>query len=108
MAPTSFIISFITISPTQAYGLATVSACGFAYGLGKVVERGPKSLRSLGLLIPLLSVSAANISNLTFTRLSELTEGTAVADENGEVFPLSFCRLGTQIVCSPPTYFHIV
>jgi hypothetical protein len=69
----------------QAYGLAVVSACGFAYGLGKVVERGPPALKAMGVLIPLLSVGAANISNLGFTRISEMTEGVAVTDDEGNV-----------------------
>lgn len=69
----------------KAYGLAVVSACGFAYGLGKVVERGPPALKAMGVLIPLLSVGAANISNLGFTRISEMTEGVAVTDDEGNV-----------------------
>lgn len=63
-----------------AYGLAVSSACGFAYGLGKV-----NALKRFGFAIPLLATSIANISNIGFTRLNELTEGAPVFDATGKV-----------------------
>lgn len=69
----------------QAYGLAVASACGFAYGLGEMVKRGGPRLKSLGVLVPLVSVSAANVSNLAFTRMSEITDGAPVTDIDGNV-----------------------
>lgn len=65
--------------------MAVASACGFAYGLGQLVKRGPARLKSFGVLVPLVSVSAANVSNLAFTRMSEITEGSPVADVDGNV-----------------------
>jgi hypothetical protein len=35
--------------------------------------------------VPLVSVSAANVSNLAFTRMSEITEGTPVVDVDENV-----------------------
>ena len=64
----------------SAYGLAVTSACGFAYGLGKVT-----ALKRFGFAIPLLATSIANISNIGFTRLNELTEGAPVFDATGKV-----------------------
>ena len=64
----------------SAYGLAVTSACSFAYGLGKV-----SSLKRFGFAIPLLATSIANISNIGFTRLNELTEGAPVFDATGKV-----------------------
>lgn len=69
----------------KAYVLAVTSACGFAYGLGKVVAKGPPALKKLGILIPLLSTAAANCSNIGFTRLDEILSGAPVRDESGKV-----------------------
>eukprot|EP01031_Cornospumella_fuschlensis_P043232 gene43232-52845_t len=60
----------------KAYALAVTSACSLAYGLGKVVERGPAWVRSSGALIPCVATAAANISNIGFTRMDEITTGT--------------------------------
>ncbi len=77
----------------KAYGLAVSSACALAYGLGKAVERGPKALKVLGPLIPLIATAAANVSNIGFTRMDEITNGTNVFDENGKVRNYSKLRL---------------
>lgn len=69
----------------KAYGLAVSSACALAYGLGKAVERGPKALKVMGPLIPLIATAAANVSNIGFTRMDEITNGTNVFDEDGKV-----------------------
>jgi len=73
----------------QAYGLATFSACGLAFGLGKAFERAPPSLRRYGVLIPMLATAAANCSNIGFTRMSEITEGTLISDSEGNKLGLS-------------------
>ena len=83
---------FFTFIFSQAYGLAVVSACGFAYGLGELVKRGGPRLKSFGVLVPLVSVSAANVSNLAFTRMSEITEGSPVSDADGNVNPFLFAE----------------
>jgi sideroflexin-5 len=72
-----------------AYGLAVTSACTLAYGLGKIVERGPRSLKRMGPLIPLLATSAANVSNIAFTRMDELRTGASLSDEFGDSQGLS-------------------
>lgn len=66
-----------------AYGLAVSSACAFAFGLGKLVERGPPVLKSLGIMVPVLATSAANVSNIGLTRISEITNGVPVLDAEG-------------------------
>jgi len=73
----------------KAYSLAVASACGFAYGLGKIVEKGPPVLRSMGLIIPWFATAAANCSNIGFTRADEIVNGTEVKDGNGNVVGLS-------------------
>ena len=67
-------------SSLKAYGLAVGSACSLAYGLGKAFERAPPSVKRLGVLIPMLATGAANMSNLGFTRMGEILEGTQVYD----------------------------
>lgn len=69
----------------KAYFLAVTSACTLAYGLGKAVERGPKILKTMGVLIPCIATAAANVSNIAFTRMDEIENGVSVVDENGEV-----------------------
>lgn len=73
----------------KAYGLAVTSACTLAYGLGKAVERGPRWLKSMGILIPCLATAAANVSNIAFTRMDEITNGVSVVDENEQNYGLS-------------------
>lgn len=73
----------------KAYGLAVTSACTLAYGLGKAVERGPRWLKSMGILIPCLATAAANVSNIAFTRMDEITNGVSVVDEYGKNYGLS-------------------
>jgi hypothetical protein len=68
-----------------AYVLAVSSACTLAYGLGKIYQRAPPSFRKYGIIIPCLATAAANVSNLTFTRISELTDGSPVSDNEGNV-----------------------
>lgn len=72
----------------SAYGLAVTSACGFAYGLGKI-----SALKRFGFAIPLLATSVANISNIGFTRLNELTDGAPVFDASGKVRHLASSNL---------------
>lgn len=67
----------------QAYVLATSSACGLAYGLGQVFSRAPPSIKRFGIIIPCLATAAANVSNVGFTRMSEITQGTQVRDAAG-------------------------
>jgi hypothetical protein len=67
----------------KAYGLAVVSACGLAYGLGKAAERAPPSVKKWGILIPCLATAAANVSNLAFTRMDEAITGATVKDGEG-------------------------
>jgi hypothetical protein len=75
----------------KAYGLAVSSACIFAYGLGKAVERGPPILKRVGIIIPVIATAAANISNVGFTRIDEVMNGAPVSDADGNVS--SFVRL---------------
>ena len=72
-------------STVSAYALAVSSACGFAYGLGKMFQHAPPAIKKFGIIIPCLATVAANVSNLGFTRMSELTEGTPVMDSEGQV-----------------------
>lgn len=69
-----------------AYTLAVSSACTFAYGLGKAVERGPHFLKRFGLVIPFLATAAANISNITLTRGDEILTGSPVFDADGKIY----------------------
>lgn len=73
----------------KAYGLAVTSACTLAYGLGKVVERGPRWLKRMGILIPCLATAAANVSNIAFTRMDEISNGVNVVDDAGASYGLS-------------------
>lgn len=77
-------------STATAYVLAVGSACTFAYGLGRVYKLAPPSFRHFGVLIPCLATVAANVSNLSFTRMGELTDGSPVFDSEGQVCQL-FC-----------------
>ena len=65
----------------KAYGLAVGSACTLAYGLGKAFERAPPRIKRFGVLIPMLATGAANFSNLGFSRMGEIVNGTTVYDE---------------------------
>lgn len=78
-----------------AYVLAVGSACSLAYGLGKLYQYAPPSIRKYGFIIPCLATAAANVSNLAFTRISELTEGTPVSDSEGNVSTYD----STYIIC---------
>jgi hypothetical protein len=62
----------------KPYLLAVSSACALAYGMGKVIS-------TAGPLVPCLATAAANVSNIAFTRMDELTQGTPVFDEDGKV-----------------------
>ena len=72
----------------RAYLLAVSSACSIAYGLGILVQDMPR-LHRFGILIPCLATAAANVSNIGFTRMSEITVGTPVTDEEGNVIGVS-------------------
>ena len=73
----------------KAYTLAVGSACGFAYGLGKLAERAPPSFQKFAIMIPMLATSAANGANMSFTRYGELLYGTSVTDQEGTDHGLS-------------------
>jgi hypothetical protein len=70
---------------TRAYTLAVGSACSLAYGLGKLYERAPTSIKRYGVLIPCLATAAANVSNIALTRASEITNGVPVLDNEGQI-----------------------
>ena len=72
----------------RAYLLAVSSACSIAFGLGKIVQNSPR-LHRFGILIPCLATAAANVSNIGFTRMSEITGGTQVSDSEGNVIGVS-------------------
>ena len=72
-------------STVSAYVLAVSSACSFAYGLGKLYQLAPPPIRQFGIVIPCIATVAANVSNLSFTRMNELTEGAPVFDGDGQV-----------------------
>ena len=65
-------------SMTASYTFAVTSACGAAYGLGKI-----PSLRRFGPLIPFLSCGIANVANIGFTRINELKDGSNIFDAEG-------------------------
>lgn len=67
----------------KSYGLAVTSACGIAWGLGKVAARAPPSMAKLTFLIPMLATCSANIANMGFTRSGEILEGTVLSDKDG-------------------------
>jgi hypothetical protein len=69
----------------KAYSLAVGSACTFAYGLGRLFRRMPPSMQRLSFVIPCVATAAANVSNLGFTRASEITDGAPVRDSTGQV-----------------------
>jgi hypothetical protein len=81
----------------KAYGLAVASACSMAFGLGKVIQKGPAFLKSFGIFIPIVATAAASSSNLALTRSSEMTNGVSLTDETGKVT--------TTII---PLYCHII
>lgn len=104
-------------SLAEAYGLAVAASCSLAYGFGQVcakivaafdpatptlplsysclfatlqlVKKGPPVFRRAGVLIPLVSVAAANVSNVVLTRKNEVTDGVPVTDSNGDVVGIS-------------------
>lgn len=74
----------------KAYGLAVTSACTLAFGMGKIATKlGPK-MKGLGILIPLLATSAANVSNIAFTRMDEITNGSQLFNDKGQVSNIRF------------------
>lgn len=74
-----------TADIAKAYSLAVGSACSFAFGLGKLFKYAPPSMRALTPVIPFLATAAANISNIGLTRSSEIINGVAVTDKDGNV-----------------------
>lgn len=72
-------------SVASAYTIAVGSACSFAYGLGYAYRFAPPSLRKYGILIPCVATVSANVSNLSFTRMGEITHGSPVQDTEGQV-----------------------
>jgi hypothetical protein len=69
----------------KSYVAATSAALTMAFGLGKVMAKGPPALRGIPWLIPTVASASAGCSNLVFMRLNEITEGTAVMDTDGQV-----------------------
>ena len=69
----------------SAYSLAVTSACTLAFGLGRLVQKGPPVLKRFGILIPMIATSAANISNIALTRSSEMINGVPVSDGSGQL-----------------------
>ena len=67
----------------QSYGAACASAMTMAFGLGKLLARGPPALRGIPWLIPAVASASAGSSNLLFMRMNEVTEGTNVYDMDG-------------------------
>jgi hypothetical protein len=53
--------------------------------LGKAFQYAPPAMQKYGIVIPLIATAAANVSNLSLTRMSEISEGTAVTDNDGKV-----------------------
>lgn len=45
---------------SKAYLLAVSSACGLAYGFGKLVQKGPPIIRNFGIMIPCVASAAAS------------------------------------------------
>lgn len=69
----------------KSYALAITSACGLAFGMGKVVQKVP-ALQRFSIWIPILSSAMASSSNLAFTRADEVTHGVDVIDEHGNKY----------------------
>lgn len=85
------------VSLGASYGIATVTACGAAYGLGKVVERvqarmmgagadpsrAPFGVKLLTRGLPWFAVAAAGSANALAMRYKEGLEGITVFDASG-------------------------
>eukprot|EP01038_Epipyxis_sp_PR26KG_P008695 gene8695-11749_t len=71
-----------------SYFLAVGSACSFAYGLGRLASTNP-FLKRFGVIIPCIATAAANMSNVGFTRIDEITTGCEVKGEDGEIYGFS-------------------
>ena len=69
----------------KAYSLAVGSACVFAFGLGQLFKFAPPALQALSPMVPFISTSAANVSNITLTRLSEIKTGIPLKDSENNV-----------------------
>ena len=92
----------------KAYLLAVSSACTFAYGLGKVMEKLPLSLRKYTFLIPCVATASANVSNIAFTRMNEITHGTSVFDDDGQVCFIYCCECINLRYVSVSVYFNLM
>lgn len=69
----------------KSYALAMTSACGLAFGMGKLVKNVP-ALQRFSIWIPILASAMASSSNLAFTRADEVTKGAEVVDEHGNSY----------------------
>jgi sideroflexin-5 len=69
----------------KSYVLAITSACGLAFGMGKVVQKVP-ALQRFSIWIPILASALASSSNLAFTRADEVMVGANVVDEHGNSY----------------------
>ncbi|CAH8525900.1 unnamed protein product [Dicrocoelium dendriticum] len=65
-----------------SYMLATTGAVATALSINKQLEGAPSLL---GRFVPFIAVAAANCINIPCMRSLELSEGTVITDENGEV-----------------------
>lgn len=74
----------------KAYTLAVSSACTFAYGLGKLVDRYPTTLKRFGVIIPCVATAVASCSNLCFTRYDEMENGVLMIDQEQKVILPSY------------------
>lgn len=77
----SIIISFLFSQLVKSYCFATSGALATAITLNSLVKKFPPLI---GRFVPLSAVAAANCVNIPMMRSSELTDGIAIFDENGE------------------------
>ncbi|KAG5450061.1 Sideroflexin-1 [Clonorchis sinensis] len=83
---------------STSYVLATTGAVATALSINKQVQRFPPLF---GRFVPFIAVAAANCINIPCMRSLELTEGTTITDENGEV-------LGQSRVVGQRAIFKVV
>ncbi|RHY96842.1 hypothetical protein DYB37_003398 [Aphanomyces astaci] len=71
----------------EAYASAVAISCATSVGLGKAVERAsflaPTVRSVLSKTVPFVAVAAAGAGNAVFMRLSELTDGIDILDDEG-------------------------
>ncbi|ETV66042.1 hypothetical protein, variant [Aphanomyces astaci] len=76
-----------TSAIAKAYASAVAISCATSVGLGKAVERAsflaPTVRSVLSKTVPFVAVAAAGAGNAVFMRLSELTDGIDILDDEG-------------------------